>query len=140
MAPCRGDGPERALVLVHESTSPKDPGERDRFLAVLAHELSTPVNNLSAAAELLARRLEADDSPSLRLLQVIRAEANHLRWLFTQFPATLPVGDRVPQPQKHLIPLRPLLRQTAQTFYARCVDPAEPVDRGLGVGVRRREV
>ncbi len=123
VAPCPGDGPERALVLFQPGAPQRGlEGEWTRFLAVVAHELSTPVNNLSAAADLLARRLEADDSPAGRLVQVIRTEANHLRWLFAQFPATLPVVDRARPPRKQLAPARPLLRQVAQAFQVRRPD------------------
>jgi PAS domain S-box-containing protein len=113
-------GHARAMVILHDVTAQQDiEGVRSRFLAVLTHELGTPVINLAAAADLLARHLVVDDSEPWRLLQVIRSEANRLRRLLAQFPTTSPVWPESTPPRQRLVTLRPLLRQVAHAFQAR---------------------
>jgi PAS domain S-box-containing protein len=125
VAPCQGSDtahPE-ALIIFHDSRSQKDSeGARARFLAVLAHELGTPVANLSAAADLLARRMETDDELLRRLLRVICSEATHLRRLLAQFPTAFSVRAEAPQTRRRLVTLRPVLRQVAQAFGVRNLD------------------
>jgi two-component system sensor histidine kinase VicK len=122
VAPCQSPSAEhpKAMVIFHDSTSQKDSeGARTRFLAVLAHELGTPVTNLTAATDLLVKRVKADDEALRRLLRVICNEANRLRRLLTQFHTTLSDPTAVPQPRKRLVTLRPVLREVAQAFGVR---------------------
>jgi signal transduction histidine kinase len=124
-APWQGSNLEHAgaLVLFCDSCSRESQeGTRSRFLAVLAHELGTPVNHLTIAAEQLARRLEASDPDVRRLLQVIQDEANLLQRLCAQFPTLLPAATGSSQPRQRLVPLRPCLRRVAQAFSLRDLD------------------
>jgi signal transduction histidine kinase len=124
VAPWR-DGAEHsgAMLIFHDSSLQKDlHGAQARFLAVLSHELGTPVVSLAAASDLLAGRLETDDEAIRRLLHTIRSEANHLRRLLAQFPTTLPAQIKAPQPRKDVVTLRPILRQVAQMFEVRDLD------------------
>ncbi|MGD2207039.1 MAG: PAS domain-containing protein [Anaerolineae bacterium] len=125
MAPWQSSSAEHsgALVVFHDSTTRKDmEGARVRFLAVLSHELGTPVANLTVAAEQLANYMEADGAKPWRLLQVIRGETERLRRLLAQFPTTLSARMEIPRPRKRLVTLRPILRQVAQAFGVRNLD------------------
>jgi len=118
-----------ALVLFCESSSQKDQeGARGRFLAVLAHELGTPVTNLTFATEQLARHLGANDAEPWRLLQVIQAETRLLRRMLAQFPSLPTTAREMPRPRPHLVTLRPCLRRVAQTFQLRDLDCEIVVD------------
>ncbi len=90
-----------------------------RFLAVLAHELGTPVSNLTAAADLLTKHAQLSDPESWRLLEVIRSEAKRLHRLLAHLPTTSPVWPQPPPVRRHLVTLPPLLRQVAQAFEVR---------------------
>jgi PAS domain S-box-containing protein len=125
VAPWQGSNGEDtgAVAIFHDISLQKDLyGARARLLAVLSHELGTPVANLTAAADLLAKRLEAGDKPLGRLLHVIQSEANHLRRLLAQFPLAPSARMKSPQPRKSLVTLRPILRQVAQAFGVRDLD------------------
>jgi len=122
VAPLQGDSAQhsKALVLFHDSTSQKNMEEtQTRFLAVLAHELGTPVSNLTAAADLLAKHAQLSDPESWRLLEVIRSEAKHLQRLLTHLPTTSPVWPQPSPVRRRLVTLPPLLRQVAQGFEVR---------------------
>ncbi len=53
-------------------------GQRERFLAVVTHDLRNPLATVAASAELLARR---DDEPSRRLGSRLRGSAERMRGL-----------------------------------------------------------
>jgi signal transduction histidine kinase len=111
-----------ALVIFRDSSLERDAREaQSRFLAVLSHELGTPVANLGIAADLLANRLGTDDGLG-RLVQIVRSEANHLRRLLGQLPTTLPASIESPQPRKDVVTLRPVFRRVAETFEMRDLD------------------
>lgn len=121
-APWMGKAPGQsgALFLFFDRSSQKDlEGMRGRFLAVLAHELGTPVSHLTVAAEHLDRHLQAGEVELSRLLQVIQTETRVLRRLLAQFPTLLPAAPAIPQARRQLVPLRPCLRQVDQAFRLR---------------------
>jgi len=116
VAPWRGDDAEPcgALVILHDSALHQDvEGVRSRFLAVVAHELGSPVTNIAAAADLLAARLEAGHAGQEKLLEILRAEVTRLQRLLRRF---LSMPSR---PARCTVTLLPLVRSVAQTFQLR---------------------
>ncbi|MEJ2211708.1 MAG: PAS domain-containing sensor histidine kinase [Anaerolineae bacterium] len=107
---------------------------RDRFLALISHELGSPLTNIAAAADRLALHMDPGDVQGWPLLQIVRAEAHRLRRLLGQFLAGVPAAGvpaaGVPaagaarrqaeaQPEAGVVTLAPLLRRVARTFEVR---------------------
>jgi signal transduction histidine kinase len=112
-----------AMIIFHDSSLYKDiEGARARLLAVLAHELGTPVANLTAAADLLAEHLAANKPDPWRLLQVIQAEVSRIGRQLAQFRSISSALAGDAHPRKRLVTLGPVLRQVAQAFQVRDLD------------------
>jgi len=113
---------------------------RDRFLALISHELGSPLTNIAAAADRLAFHMDPGDAQGWPLLQIVRAEAHRLRRLLGQFLAGVPAAGasaarkpaarepaEVPpraqaRPEAGVVTLVPLLRRVARTFEVRGSD------------------
>lgn len=122
------DGEQRGALVVCRDASQEGglAGGRDRFLALISHELGSPLTNIAAAADRLARHMDPGDAQGWPLLQIVRAEAHRLRRLLGQFVAGVPAA-RVPavdstdgsRPEAGVVTLGPLLRRVARTFEVR---------------------
>ncbi|MBN1658609.1 MAG: PAS domain-containing protein [Anaerolineae bacterium] len=105
-----------ALLLLR----PAPPGAtrddiRERFAAMVAHEISSPLANISAATDRLSDDRELDDPQRLRLLQILRTETHRLRRLLGQF-LTPPAPPEPTAPPDTIVTLRPLLRRVVHIF------------------------
>jgi signal transduction histidine kinase len=106
-----------ALVVFYDSARHQSLEDmRQRFLAVVSHELGSPLTNVSAAAERMARLLNDGNAEEWKLIQIIRSETARLRRLLGQFLSRSPVQAQPVWPEKNLITLRPLLYRVAHTF------------------------
>lgn len=119
VAPWQGPEGRRqgAVVLVQDSAQFENVEDaRLRFLSMMAHELSSPVNKIASAAEQMGRHLGHDVEAAGRLLGVIRGEAERmarlLRSLFAPEPG--PGEGRARAPER--VALGPLLRQVAERY------------------------
>ena len=108
---------------------------RDRFLALISHELGSPLTNIAAAADRLAFHMDPGDAQGWPLLQIVRAEAHRLRRLLGQFLAGVPASGAPAaeepeearpraqaRPEAGVVTLVPLLRRVARTFEVRGSD------------------
>jgi len=115
-----------ALLLFHDGALYRDmEGVRARFLAAISHELNSPVNNVVAAVEQMARHLESNDAPVGRLLGILQAELARLQRLLGSLLSS-PV-TQVPSPavSPDLVALKPLIRRVAHVFAVR--DTGHPI-------------
>ena len=115
-----------ALLLFHDGALYRDmEGVRARFLAAISHELNSPVNNVVAAVEQMARHLESHGAPVGRLLGILQAELARLQRLLGSLLSS-PV-TQVPSPavSPDLVALKPLIRRVAHVFAVR--DTGHPI-------------
>lgn len=120
--------PLGALILCWDANREAElTGPRGRFLDVISHELGSPLTNIAAAADRLARHMDPGDVQGWPLLQIVRAEAHRLRRLLGQFLSGGPDGS-VPtaprsrpeaRPEGGVVTLAPLLRRVARIFDVR---------------------
>jgi signal transduction histidine kinase len=92
---------------------------RDRFFAAVSHELGSPVNNIVAAADLLAKHLDSGNLKQRKLLEIIQAETARLQRMVEQFLSTPLANKRTPAPARNVVTLRPLFHRVAQIFCVR---------------------
>ena len=88
---------------------------RERFAAMVAHELSSPLANIAAATDRLSDGRELRDSQRLRLLQILRTETHRLRRLLGQFLLE-PAPPEATSPPRNIVTLRPLVQRVVQIF------------------------
>jgi signal transduction histidine kinase len=127
-----------ALVLCWDESRESELSRgRDRLLALISHELGSPLTNIAAAADRLAQHMDPGDAQGWPLLQIVRGEAHRLRRLLGQFlastppaaaPAARPPATDAPaeqrlqttaRPEAGVVTLLPLLRRVARTFEVR---------------------
>jgi signal transduction histidine kinase len=119
VAPWQDSGSDQggALVLFYDSARHESLEDmRQRFLSAVSHELCSPLTNVSAAAERVARLLDDSSAEEWHLIQIIRSESSRLRRLLGQFLARSPVQAQHTGPEGSVITLRPLLFRAAHTF------------------------
>jgi two-component system phosphate regulon sensor histidine kinase PhoR len=119
VAPWQDESSEEhgALVVFYDSAQHQGLEDvRQRFLAVISHELGSPLTNVSTAAERVARLLSGSGAEEWRLIQIICSETARLRRLLGQFLSRSPVQAKPVQPERSVITLRPLLYRAAHTF------------------------
>lgn len=105
-----------ALVTFHPTAvGPSRDDIRERFAAMVAHELSSPLANISVATDRLSDPGELDDPQRLRLLQILRTETHRLRRLLGQFLTDPALPEPMALPNT-IITLRPLLRRMIHIF------------------------
>lgn len=133
-----GQGQGALVLCWDESRESELSRGRDRLLALISHELGSPLTNIAAAADRLAHHMDPGDAQGWPLLQIVRAEAHRLRRLLGQFLASAPAGgaraDGPPvagdapaerraqtaaRPEAGVVTLPPLLRRVARTFEVR---------------------
>jgi signal transduction histidine kinase len=124
------EGPEGAqpgaVVLLHDSMLHSDlEGIRARFLAVVAHELGSPVANISTAAERIGRDPGSGMEERRRLQEIILVEARRLGRLLTLFLAASPPEADAFRTPWDIVTLPPLVRRVAHTFGIR--DSGHPI-------------
>jgi K+-sensing histidine kinase KdpD len=109
-----------ALVTFCDSALHTDlDGIRTRFLSVVAHSLGSPLTNVVAAADRLAKYIGERDCPEGRLLEIIQSEADRLGRMLKQAVSSAPVLDAAHRASQDVVALRPLIRRTAYTFRVR---------------------
>ena len=109
-----------ALVTFCDSALHADlEGVRARFLSVVAHGLGSPLSNIVAAAERLARTLGEGDTQEGRLLEIVRSEADRLGRMLRHFLSTTPPPAEAQQFSTDVVALRPLIRRVAFTYRLR---------------------
>jgi signal transduction histidine kinase len=109
-----------ALVVFHDSARHHTLEDmRHRFLSVVSHELGSPLTNVSAAADRLARLVDGWGVEEWKLLQIIRGETARLRRLLSQFLSSSPEHAGRLRPARTVITLRPLFRRVAHTYQVR---------------------
>jgi len=89
---------------------------RARFFAAASHELGLPISNISAAADLLTKHLDAGNLRQWKLIQIIQAEAARLQRLMVQFFSTSPVSKTTPLASKNVVTLHPLIQRIVEIF------------------------
>jgi signal transduction histidine kinase len=118
-APWRDDAGQQvgALLLLHDGALYRDiEGVRARFLAAISHELNSPVNNLVAAVEQMARHLEPDDAAVGRLLGILQAELARLQRLLGSLLSSPVARATASVVSPDLVALKPLIRRAASVF------------------------
>jgi len=109
-----------ALLLLHDGALYRDmEGVRARFLAAISHELNSPVNNLVAAVEQMARHLEPDDAALGRLLGILQAELARLQRLLGSLLSSPVAQATASVLSPDLVALKPLIRRAASVFAVR---------------------
>jgi signal transduction histidine kinase len=112
-----------ALVVFHDSARHNTLEDvRHRFLSVVSHELGSPLTNVSAAADRLARLVGGRGAEEWKLLQIIRGETARLRRLLGQFLSPSPEHTGGLRPARTVITLRPLFHRVVHTYRVREFD------------------
>jgi two-component system phosphate regulon sensor histidine kinase PhoR len=115
-----GGEPRGAVVELCETRVLQDlEGVRGRFLAVVSHELGSPLNNLAAAVDLLVTRLDRSDREQWKYLEIIQAEIRRVQRLLAQFLSPDSMGMRDRGRNMDIITLRPLLDRVVTTYEIR---------------------
>ncbi|MGD8626908.1 MAG: ATP-binding protein [Anaerolineae bacterium] len=135
-----------ALLVFSDSAHFHDlEGVRSRFLSVISHELRSPVSNIVAAADQMARYFDRDVVPLWRLLGIVQAELARLQRLLGSFLSPPSGGMERPAVRHDVVALRPLIRRTAHIFRVRKtghqiavqVPPDLPFARGDADGIQQ---
>lgn len=121
--------PAGALMLCWNASQEGELAQgRDRFLALVSHELGSPLTNIAAAADRLASHMDPGDAQGWPLLQIVRAEAHRLRRLLGQFLTGVSAAGKLTaevrprtqaRPEAGVVTIAPLLRRVARTFEVR---------------------
>lgn len=109
-----------ALLLIHDGALYRDmEGVRARFLAAISHELNSPVNNVVAAVEQMARHLKTNDAPVGRLLGILQVELARLQRLLGSLLSAPRTQVTAQGARLDVVALKPLIRRVASVFSVR---------------------
>jgi signal transduction histidine kinase len=119
-----GDRARGGAVVVFQECRASQEAEasRARFLAMIAHELRSPLNNLVAAVEQMGRYLDDAPSPVHRLWRIIREEVNRLARVIGSCPTSAPLELDGAAWQPESVPLPPILERVAQDIVTTASD------------------